>query len=381
MVLFFFPVRRIFGGRVALMSMAFLAISPWHLYWSQNSRFYTTLLFFYTLSLLYFYIGVEERRPSYLLGAGVLLVLGFLERLTALFAVPIMVLYISFILFTVFRNQKGLRFNPYYGLPILIVPAAFLVYDLLGVPALGLNSSIRSFFDIFFGHTNSNPVRLGMAIIYRIGLPVVILASIGALYLIFRKPERQNIFLLLAVYVPFVGILVVSLFAFAVDRYIFASLPFWYILCAVAINQLFSLTRSSGTLLVVGVLALVLADGITNNMLYFQYQNGSRPDMRGALEFVAEHKSEEAIIAVSPNQVLLGDYYLGDNSVIMFSDIDQTELERTGQPMWFIVDNDIGWIPASLQTWLDENARLVLVRDIYLPGNPMTLRVYAYREG
>ena len=38
--LIYLPIRRIFGIRVALISILLLALSPWHLYWSQNARQY-----------------------------------------------------------------------------------------------------------------------------------------------------------------------------------------------------------------------------------------------------------------------------------------------------------------------------------------------------
>ena len=36
--------RRLFGFSIAILAAFLLAISPWHLYWSQNARFYTLFL-------------------------------------------------------------------------------------------------------------------------------------------------------------------------------------------------------------------------------------------------------------------------------------------------------------------------------------------------
>src|SRR6266487_3843944 len=59
----YFPIKRLFGVSIAILASGLLAVSPWHLYWSQNARFYTLLLLFYTLSLLYLAICLEEDRP------------------------------------------------------------------------------------------------------------------------------------------------------------------------------------------------------------------------------------------------------------------------------------------------------------------------------
>ncbi len=65
----YIPVRRLFGVATALIAAAMLALSTWHLYWSQNARFYSLLLLFYTLALLVFYMGFEEDRSWLILGS------------------------------------------------------------------------------------------------------------------------------------------------------------------------------------------------------------------------------------------------------------------------------------------------------------------------
>ena len=76
--LLYFPLQRLFGATVALLSVSLLAVSPWHIYWSQNARFYSLLLLFYTLALLTAYWGLEADRPAYLLLS--LLFLGLAAR-------------------------------------------------------------------------------------------------------------------------------------------------------------------------------------------------------------------------------------------------------------------------------------------------------------
>jgi predicted membrane-bound mannosyltransferase len=57
--IFYFLIKRVFSFPVALFAALLLAVSPWHLYWSQNARFYTLLLLFYSLGLFLFLIGLE----------------------------------------------------------------------------------------------------------------------------------------------------------------------------------------------------------------------------------------------------------------------------------------------------------------------------------
>ena len=56
---------------------------------SQNARFYTLLLLFYSLALLAFLIGLEENPPAYLLFSLGLLGPAARERLLALWPYPL----------------------------------------------------------------------------------------------------------------------------------------------------------------------------------------------------------------------------------------------------------------------------------------------------
>ena len=63
----YFPVRKVYGVPVALLFSIMLAVSRWHLYWSQNARFYVMLLLLFSLALFAFYFAMEEDRPGYVI--------------------------------------------------------------------------------------------------------------------------------------------------------------------------------------------------------------------------------------------------------------------------------------------------------------------------
>jgi hypothetical protein len=48
--------------------------------------------------------------------------------------------------------------------------------------------------------------------------------------------------------------------------------------------------------------------------------------------------------------------------------------------VWFVVDNRSGF-PPSLQEWIETNSNLMGVRDVYIPGKLMMMRVYLYQPG
>ncbi len=68
----YFALRKTFGNQVILIALLLLAISPWHIFWSQNARFYTSLLLLSTLALFAFYYAIEHDLPVFLLAFYVL---------------------------------------------------------------------------------------------------------------------------------------------------------------------------------------------------------------------------------------------------------------------------------------------------------------------
>jgi mannosyltransferase len=379
--LLYFPIRRLFGVSPALIATLLLALSPWHLYWSQNARFYTLLMLFYALSVLYFYIGFEERRPWYLVLSAVFIVLAVWERMSAFFAVPVAIVYIGAV--QLWFASEPLRFSPRYIIPALVLPTVgFGLYDTVGARYLGHASVTEVFFSRFVAAADQGGgvVHLAMAIVARLGVPLLCMGTVGGLYLLTSQWSRKSLFLILTVTVPLVLLLGLSTFSLAYERYYtFTALPFWAILCGVAINAMFTRLGRQGPLFAAGVLALLLVDGASQALLYYQYQNGNRPDYRGAYAVVERRGSDDDIVVTTHHQVLIAEHYLG-RAVEDAYDVDPNELARRGKSVWFVVEANAGPTPASLLEWLDERARLVDERSLSTPGREVTLQVYLYGD-
>jgi mannosyltransferase len=364
----YFPIKRLFGPFVALIAVLLLAVSPWHLYWSQNARFYTTLLLFYTLATLFLYIGVENKKPGYLLLSAILLLLAVIERYFALFLVPVVMVYGIVRTWIQFRRSGSISFAPFFRLAFVIV-VPFIVLILLDPEAFS------RLIQTFFGHSNHSPLRLLLSIIYRIGIPLISLALVGIFYILLRY-RNAGLFITLGAIVPIVLLVAISPFAFTVDRYVFATLPNWTIIGAVTIKELFDQTKGHAKLLAYGVLLVLLTDSISQDMLYYTHQNGNRPDWRGAVTMIAQHKSDGEIIATTRPELV--NYYLGDEDkdVVYIYQLDPHKIEELNTRLWIIEDQD--WGDSSLQEWVRENCTLVDVRDVYIPGKNLILRVYLY---
>jgi mannosyltransferase len=367
----YLPIRRIFGTGVALFSALLLAVSPWHIMWSQNGRFYTTLMLLYTLALFAFYYGLERDRPAYLLAGLALFYLALSERIIAVFLLPVIAAYLVLLLIFHFPTPGGLNLRNVLILAIPVIGG--LLIEAHSLLTNGYLSFLRAI-DIFVGHVNISPVRLLAGIIWRIGIATVVLGSLAGFYFSLKK-RRAELFVLLAAVIPVVMLLAAAPFFFTVDRYVFITLPFWFILCALLVRSLSDRLEGWEKLWSAGVLLLLIALSMGENWLYFFDQNGGRPQWREALAYVGERKSPGDPVYVTSPQV--GRYYLNDTvqSVISF---DANSLPFPGQPIWFVIDESTGWIPPSTQYWLDTHAQLQQIFIVRLPAKSLDIRIYLY---
>jgi 4-amino-4-deoxy-L-arabinose transferase-like glycosyltransferase len=367
----YFPIKKLFGPAVALVALFLLAISPWHLYWSQNARFYTSLMLLYSLASFAFFLGIEQDRPWYIFGFFLLLFLAVGERIIALFLPPVVICYLLLLKIMPFEKPPGLRTR---NLLFLLLPGiAFVIHEVYAFATNG-NAFLAHTIDTFVGQSNHGPLRLLFAIIFRISLPLVCLGFFGGLYLL-NERKRAGLFIFLAAVAPPLLLLLVAPFTFTVDRYVFETLPFWAILSAVTIKEIFVRTEQYGKLIPLGVFSLVLATALSQNMLYYEFQNGDRPDWKGAFAIIQQRKADtDLVVATRPE---LGYYYLNDK-VRSINSLDPIAIELNGNKIWFIIDEATGGVEPILEQWIRENSDLVDIRDVYQPGKSLSIRIYLY---
>jgi mannosyltransferase len=121
----YIPIKKISGHPTALIAMLLLAISPWHIFWSQNARFYTALMLFSALALFAFYFGMERDRPLYFVAFYGLFYFAMSERMIAGFILPAIAVYLLFLWVLPIEKPPGFRLR---NIIILAAPVvAFLI--------------------------------------------------------------------------------------------------------------------------------------------------------------------------------------------------------------------------------------------------------------
>jgi mannosyltransferase len=365
--LLYFPIRKLFGVQTAMLSAVLLAVSPWAIYWSQNARFYVLLLLFYTLALLTFFIGLEQDRPVYLIVSLVFFGLAAKERMLALVFLPVSLVYLICMQVLPFERPAGFRLRNlaiYYG-PLILLGVLFAWPFLLDIPGW-----LRG-----FSRINTNPFWLFSGTVYYVGLPVVIIAATGAVYFL-RKRSRAVLYLSLGAVIPLAVILVSSLFQYSANRYAFVSLTSWILLAAIAAVEM--LTRLSGSLRIfaVGLIVILLASSLGEDILYFQYQNGNRENWKAAFEFIQEKRRAGELVVIDRPEI--GNYYLSDG-VISYRQMDQSDILQH-ERVWFIEDMNVAELFPEQLAWVKANAYQVADFDVQANARLFKMRVYLFEN-
>ncbi len=366
----YWPTRKVLGVANALLAMLLLSVSPWHLYWSQNARFYTALLLLYTLALFAFYKGLEHDRRAYLLASLALIFLASRERLMALYFVPVVGTYVLLLKLLPFEKPAGLRIR---NIAIVMLPGlGVILLDLVGYITRGQSYLIDSL-TVFLGHPIDDPFRLAAFVTASLGVPLVALASFGGVYLLMRR-SRPGLFFSLAAAVPVLILLVSSPLIFSKDRYVFVTLTSWVMLAAVACTAIVARLNGSARVLAVGVVLMLVGDAAWHNVQYYSINNGNRRDWKGAFALVErQRESGDIVVTTRPE---LAAYYLRED-VPWMGDIRPSDVTGSHRRYWFVLDSESVWATGDIYPWIREHGELIDVRYLRVPED-ISLWIYLY---
>lgn len=347
--------RRVIGSAPALLAALLLALSPWHLYWSQNVRFYTLVLFFSLAAMSAFYVGVETGRRRWLLTS---LGLGALAALCHPSAALVIVAFVVYLI--------ALRVLPVRW-PEALDSKALMAFALpMIVGGLVLMTSVQEAFESF--RAAKNRESLGHLIntsVWFLRVPILI-TGLGGAFLLWQRSRRLALFLMLMIVVPSCGVAVGSLFAQASAQYLFFTLPVWCLLSAYGAWEIVrraELTTSRAFAIRAVVFGVLLLDPVAQDHLYFHYRHGDRPYWRNAASYVQDNANPEDFIA-STNEPSL-EWYVNPANPLRALQTADGEQRKT-------VELIASWTMQKLPEWKkradEKNLRMWLI------GTPPTLR-------
>ena len=298
--------RPLVGRAAALIAALLLAVSPWHIYWSQNCRAYALVLFLALLACGAYWRGLERRSLLWLLLAIGLIFLAGLAHASAYLLLGAC-LFHGILLHRLTRAEAKRPFERFFPLLLLFVLAVLtplLVKHLL--PLLEFFQRAKPEFSL--GHLASTTA-------YFLRMSLVIAALGGALWL-FARGERSAAFLAAWVVVPVLALAVAAASARVkvTAQYAFYVLPAVVLLSAamiVALHDRLGGTGPRGRLLSWIPLLILLFDLLGYDFLYFTRQHGDRPRWREAAQYVADQPGDNKLV-LTTNAPSLRYYFLTD---------------------------------------------------------------------
>jgi hypothetical protein len=327
-------------------------------------------MLFYSLALFAFHVAIEEDKPKYLLVFLGLVYLAASERLLAFFIFPVVFIYLAALWILKFEKPKGLNFRN-----LLIITLPLLIAGAMELYSWFMNAESRFLDDFswFLLYRNDDPIRLLGNISYNIRVPLMALALFSGLFLILKR-DRAGLLLATNAVIPLVVLVASNPFVFTKDRYVFMTLFSWITLAAIGVNELFTRLNGIHRWLAVGVLVLVLADAGSENVLYYQVNNGNRADWRGAFHLVqTQSQPDDTVVTYWPE---IGAFYL-DREFVGYDDIDVPTILNGGRQYWFVLDAETIWANPEVKAFLEDQAQLIDVRYLRTLDD-FSLRIYHF---
>jgi mannosyltransferase len=326
-LLLFSILRRWSGSSVALVGSFLLAISPFHVWYSQEMRPYA-LLIMLSLLTFWFYQRLGDSPGNRLLQAGFLLSAAFTFYCHTVALAFIGFLGVHALFFSRYRN-RGYWFAVFAGIGVLLVPAVLLLWMTPPIGSANPSNSVDitgiayAFWTFAAGFSLGPSVRelqgqdrLGAVYAHlRFVIPVALV--FGALLVIglvqvFRRNREvfwvASGWLLAPLALAVLGALV-TVHPFNV-RYAILSFPAFAILLTYGVAALGS---PRGKL--VGLLALSFVSAISLQNYYWN-EEYHRDNNRAAGHYLAQHAQPgDLVVASAPYTVASLQYYAGRDDV------------------------------------------------------------------
>jgi mannosyltransferase len=327
---------RLGGPVTSLVAGLLLALSPWHIDWSQNARHFSALFLFLVVVFTAFHAFWESGRAGWLLAAGVGAALALLTHSSAVFSLAAIGVYSAVLVAT-----RALRGTVVTRRTVILVGAFFLV---LAAGYLPIALSVSRYLGEHKVAWNS-PSNVAGSILFYIGPFQLALAALWASVMIERR-DRTGLYLLNWLAWPIILVVLASSRTIASGAYALPSLGAAVILIGLLARELWSaeMVGARGRVFAGVLVAAVVAQVGLGATLYFTTEQGNRPPWDQAVEWVATRATSQDEIFASEG-IVVG-YYLADVSRGRW--LDRWHAPEAGRRQWLLVlsgDGDAEQLP------------------------------------
>ena len=397
--LIFFMGRSLVNTRVGIFAAGFVALSNWHLYWSQNSRGYSFTFLFGILTAWSFYLAIQHDRPLIMIGSFFSVICLILSHTLSAFILPALAGYVaSFWLVDAFPRARktsvraqdeghslllsgenitgrpaGIRWRNLliFFLPFITPIFVFILPEFRTwlVSGWGLNEWQRS------------PIYIVFTLVYGLSVPVAVTAFFG---LFSRSVDLPARFLACYAGIPLALLLIASRFQNVAGYYLFFSTPAYFLLCAIGCDRI-SRVKSLPMVVRAVLPCVIIVTMLSQNYLYFKLENGGRPKWREAFSTIqSEMKDTDRVVLSLPQ---MSQYYLPELEPTAIKEVLDKRLEFEKQwgagrrRVWFVIDAgtfDVFDSGRELRQWVRRRARLVQTFPVFARAKDRTISLYLW---
>lgn len=372
--------RRQLGDRRAALLALLIAVSSWHVYWSQNARFYT-----FAMGASLAGTGVALR--GLFGGRGLVAIAGLLIaaagaafHVTAVLVVPAICVAPLLVKWRGAEVPDGM-WRAWRAVLILTVVAGLASTPWL-LTALEQHQSDKATADYLRG-----PVHLMLTSGYFYTPLLGVAALLGALWS-WVKRDAMGLLASAVALLGLGGTVLISTQVLMTAQYTFCLLPWVLVVAVIPLDALGFCTR--GRAFFLGGSLLLSAPALAGTLLYLTTKQGERPRWRDAYTYVDDHRSEGDLILGMGAPI--GEFYLGSHdpnprrtrTVSPLGDWfpeGPRRWNRHDRRTWVVVRPQ--WVPSlnpedrvSLNHWLASDCRLVKSFPVLMEGRDLELRVY-----
>ena len=360
----YFLGREICGRLAGIIAAALLTFSTFHVYYSQDARAYTTVLFFFSVAVLFYLLALKRNSIPYWCLFGIFCALAFWSHFYVFIGIGIIFLHA----FIIKRNEilKNIAsIKPIIiGLLSFVLLTSPLLYGTIqlyfmrtaSAPTWGISG-----FDVF----TQTIVLFSGSELY-LTILFLFTAVVGILYLTLNK-DKQGFALLIVMLIilPFVTSVFFSSIMPMSPRYLIFVLPFYF----VAIGTAFNLIPKEVDAKKVAVIAIILIGLVSIPYFTSYYTTYSKNDWRGFSEYLTAETQNGDYVVVLPGYMTLPlDYYYDStkdetheiqaNSAKKLEEIEQTRGDTTA---YYVVTADIYAAnpEGDALNWLNANTKYI----------------------
>jgi mannosyltransferase len=370
--------RRMFGVSTGIIAALFLAIHPWHIFWSQNARAYTLAFLLSSLAVFLFYEALEKNKVGYIIGSLIFTVLSIFSYLHCVLLLPVFLGYVIILPFLPVNIPKGLNQKI---LLIFFVPF-ILALSLLFLP------SVRDYVYSGWGSNEwgRNALYMLFTIVYSLGIPFTVAAFAGGIHAL-AYLNRGGLLLICYAIIPLVILLAVSPFLNVAGYYLFFTMPAYVILAALCASELMSYAASASKILSASVILILAIFLIAQSYLYFMVENGGREKWKEAFQSMSGKVEKNDYVVIPMPRV--AEYYLQKSNLLQMESVIgglesfKNSWAKEKRNVWFIFDEpSINVLDPQqrFREWLYANCHLVKEFPVYARITDRTIAIWRLNQ-